>query len=326
MTSNQKGTVEIGNGQILLNGTQWKFTAGDISIITPIFNLYNSQLSNGAQSKMMFFAPVQFQGTSSSLSNSGFMSLSSSVSPNQSQGTFTNSGTLSTPTGNNITIGVHLTNSGNATFSLVSIYNYTQTKGNTYLENGKFSSPSPILINGGQLQGSSNISGDLVANGNSIIGSNTTITNLIISGSFNHSVNATLYLTVDSATNISVFTVGGQANIQGSLSIFVLNPIDKNANLTLLSFGSVVGNFSSVNIQFPNNDEDDEKCQQVYTLADKIIVNFGCPPPNKLSPGAIAAIVFGCLAFVLILAGLGYFVRRYYQSQKTSDEHSPLLN
>ncbi|EGG17715.1 hypothetical protein DFA_08712 [Cavenderia fasciculata] len=162
---------------------------------------------------------------------------------------------------------------------------------------------------------------DFANSGNLSIGNSSNTNNLQVDGNFNtSSVTANVGLVVKSATDFSSLNVSQTATLAGELTIRVVKNLTReNVTIPVMTYDNVQGSHSKINIitYDPETGEEDSSpaCSISSNQGEKGInvLISNCKEESlvsKLGAGAIAGIVIGCAAAVVLSFTLYHFRER----------------
>ncbi|EGC38126.1 hypothetical protein DICPUDRAFT_76293 [Dictyostelium purpureum] len=344
------------NSDFTLTNSEITLKNGDLLLSSSAnLQLINSQILN--QDGSLTFDGEIHLNSKSSLKNSAHFILNNNIVPSESGSqTFDNSGTLDINNGNETTtnILVPMTNAGTVNLGKNAfIISYTQTNGNLILNKAVLSSNNTIIVNNSGIQGSGQLNGSITTNGGKL--GNSSISNLDINGDLD-SYKDTYTFTLDSNTTSSFINISNNATINNSTLVIRVNvnllTDGTQLNTTLIQSNNLKGNGFS-NIIFKsydpkaNTESDIEGCKHSVaynrgTLGVLLNSNkdkecssnngstggtdggdggdggektyFG----NSLTAGAIAGIVVGIAAFVVIAGVIVHFRNKIPKVERLS--------
>lgn len=168
---------------------------------------------------------------------------------------FTNAGLFEKTTGTSTSIiDMNVTNSGSFVLNTgtVQVGNFTQTSGALNLNGGNFSSANDIVINGGIVEGTGKITGNLVNNSGDLSPGHSPGT-ITVSGNYTQAAAGVMDMQIGGAvsgTGYDQLKVTGTANLGGTLDVTLINGFKPTLGdvYTLVTGSSINGTFSKVTI------------------------------------------------------------------------------
>lgn len=136
--------------------------------------------------------------------------------------------------------------------------NYIQQSGTTTLAGGHLTASRAITISGGKLDGIGIIDSDVVNSVNGRVSPGHSPGSIIINGNYTQTGNGALDIELGGAnpgTQFDQLTVNGDASLGGMLNIIQYGgylPVE-GSNFQILEYYSGVGNFATINFQFPSS-------------------------------------------------------------------------
>jgi len=300
---------------IVMNGNFYVSSSANLKLI-------NSSLVNSNGTYISFGDTYIQEG--STFVNKASMVLDSNVylSDNQtlSDLVFIDNQGLLTINGQKQNINVPLYNNGTIKTAKndIFMYKYTQTDGQFMMNGGSITYKETMDLLGGLLNGNGTING-AVSNKGSIFSDDKQVNQLSINGAYTQSSNGSLTMTINSLESFSQLNISNDANLGGTLIIRISTDLINQANgteINLVNFQNKTGSFSSVQFNYfnPTTQQDapppSNECKQVSSGSNSrsfsVLITDNCNNVNvgsgkKLAGGAIAGIVIGCIAAVVIV-------------------------
>ncbi|KAF2075710.1 hypothetical protein CYY_002952 [Polysphondylium violaceum] len=202
---------------------------------------------------------------------------------------------------------------------------FTQDLGTLNLNGSFVNSNESIVVNGGIILGKGTFNSTLNNNGGQIGNRDNTLHKFDIMGDFNHESNSTFIITILSMDDYSNININNTASINGTIEVRISKDVINNISsdtppLNVINYGKLESKIGFDQIKFSTfdpkeststNDEPLDSCIAKSTYDEKslsILFGQGCIN-KKISAGAIAGIVVGCVAAV-VLAGLTFHFKK----------------
>ena len=251
-TFDNSGTVKVDRSTLTINastsqvsgntltGGTWVVTAGGTLVLSNVAITANQGSITLAGTDATFAALNGLTSNAGSLNIQGGRSFATT-------GDFSNCGTLTIDTGSTFT----------------SNGNYAQTDGNTFLSGGTLTASGTVLLQGGQLAGTGSINGSVNNAALVQIGDDVTVGILRINGGYAQTAEGSLQVKIggyNAGTDFDQLLVTGQATVDGTLTITLINSFSPNSGDTfsVLSANSVMGIFATLVGDGPSFDQQND--------------------------------------------------------------------
>jgi len=346
-----KNNMTVILGIVVAENTSITIENGVFNVLYGILQLNSSEFRNlhgvvNTRGNIEIFAGTTFI-------NDGTIVLSSNILPsNQSSPDsdfkLENTGQFIIDTAES-NIQVPFVNSGSVDLksNTVFIKEYNQNNGLLSLKGGVINSEQEIVISGGSISGYGTFNKTLNNNGG--MGSrDASIHQFNINGDFNHQSNASFIITILTLNDFTNINITNTANFNGTIEVRISNDIlnslqstENGTQVNLINYnglGSKEGlnqiKFSTFDPATPTKDEPkNDECVAKSTYNDRsfaVLLNTKCSGSgevneggitNKLSGGAIAGIVIGCVAAAVIGIALVHYRERLHLSYRLTKKN-----